>query len=274
MKVIDHEGDNFLGGADFDQMIVEKLIIPKIEKEYSFENLAESMKSASGRYNSKYFVLLQRAEEAKIRLSAVSSAEVVVDGFEDETGKVVDMEIVITRSEFNDLVVQSIDRTVEMIKSILTRNSLNSNDLQFILMVGGSTYIPYVRHRVEEILQITVNCEIDPTTAVAVGAAYYAATKPKDISMAEKALNKSSISIKLSYNKASKEKEELLAAKVVGNIEGLSYKIIRQDGGFDSGLKKLTEKINEDLPLVDNSYNYFILTIYDIHNNIVLKYLI
>jgi molecular chaperone DnaK len=48
-------------------------------------------------------------------------------------------------------------------------------------MVGGSTYIPYVRSRVEEVLQIPANCEIDPTTAVAIGAAYYAATKPKEI---------------------------------------------------------------------------------------------
>jgi molecular chaperone DnaK (HSP70) len=54
--------------------------------------------------------------------------------------------------------------------------------LQFTLMVGGSTYIPYVRSRVEEVLQIPANCEIDPTTAVAIGAAYYAATKPKEIS--------------------------------------------------------------------------------------------
>ena len=101
--------------------------------------------------------------------------------FEDEDGKEVDMEITITRSEFNDLIKSNIDGTIEMIKQILTRNSLKPSDLQFNLMVGGSTYIPYVRSRVEEVLQIPVNCEIDPTTAVAVGAAYYAATKPKEI---------------------------------------------------------------------------------------------
>lgn len=59
-----------------------------------------------------------------------------------------------------------------MIKKILTRNSLKPTDIQFTLMVGGSTYIPYVRQRVEEVLQIPINCEIDPTTAVAVGAAF------------------------------------------------------------------------------------------------------
>lgn len=267
MKVIDHEGDNFLGGADFDQLLVEKLIIPKITKEYSFNNLEDEMKSASGKYNSRYYVLLRRAEEAKVRLSAVTSAEIVVDGFDDDEGNAVDMEIVITRSEFNDLIKDHIDETVEMIKKILTRNTLTPKDTQFTLMVGGSTYIPYVRQRVEEVLQVPVNCEIDPTTAVAVGAAYYAATKPKEIEKTEKRVSSAALSIRASYNKTSKEKDELFAARVTGATENLFYKIIRHDGGFDSGLKKLAERISEELPLVENAYNFFTLTVYDEQNN-------
>lgn len=269
MKVVDHEGDNFLGGADFDNLIVEKLIIPKISEKYSFENLEDEMKSASGKHNAKYYVLLRRAEEAKITLSAKSSAEIVVDGFNDDDDNEVDIEITITRSEFNDLIRDSIDNTINMIKTILTRNSLKSNDLQFALMVGGSTYIPYVRQRVEEVLQLPVNCEIDPTTAVAVGAAYYAATKQKEITKGDKPKKQSSISVKASYNKASREKEELFAARISGDTTGLFYKIIRQDGGFDTGLKKLSERINEDLPLVENAFNFFTLTVYDSQNNVI-----
>lgn len=269
MKVVDHEGDNFLGGADFDNMIVEKLLIPKIMEQYSFRNLEEEMKSASGKYNSKYYVLLRRAEEAKILLSAKSSAEIVIDGFEDEAGNDVDLEVTIARSEFNEMIRPSVDRTIDMIKTILTRNSLKAVDLQFTLMVGGSTYIPYVRQRTEEILQIPVNCEIDPTTAVAVGAAFYAATKQKEITIKDNSKKQTSISIRASYNKASKEKEELFAARINGNTEGLFYKIVRQDGGYDSGLKKLAERINEDLPLVENAYNFFSLTVYDAQNNVV-----
>jgi molecular chaperone DnaK len=269
MKIIDHEGNNFLGGADFDQLIVEKLLIPKLNAEYTFENLEDNLKSASGKYNAKYYVLLRRAEEAKIRLSAVSSAEIVVDGFEDENGNDVDMEISITRTEFNELIKPAIDETIEMIKKILTRNSLTAIDLQFTLMVGGSTYIPYARQRVEEILQVPVNCEIDPTTAIAVGAAYYAATKQKDVSKTDRTKKKTEISVKTAYNKTSKEKEELFSARIKGNTEGLFYKITRQDGGFDSGLKKLSERISEDLPLVENAFNFFTLTIYDSQNNII-----
>jgi molecular chaperone DnaK len=269
MKVLDHEGDNFLGGADFDNMIVEKLVIPRILEKYSFSNLEDEMKSASGKFNAKYYVLLRRAEEAKITLSSKTSAEIVIDGFEDEEGNEVDMEIIITRSEFNELIKSNIDGTIDMIKKIITRNSLKPIDVQFTLMVGGSTYIPFVRSRVEEVLQIPANCEIDPTTAVAIGAAYYAATKPKEISKGDNNKKHTSISIKSSYNKASKEKEELFAARITGDVTGLSYRIIRQDGGYDSGSKKLSDRINEDLPLVDGAYNFFTLAVYDEQNNVV-----
>lgn len=269
MKVLDHEGDNFLGGADFDNMIVEKLVIPKILEKYRFSNLEDEMKSATGKFNAKYYVLLRRAEEAKITLSSKTSAEIIIDGFEDEEGSEVDMEIVITRSEFNELIKANIDGTIDMIKKIITRNSLKPIDVQFTLMVGGSTYIPYVRSRVEEVLQIPVNCEIDPTTAVAIGAAYYSATKPKEILKGDGNKKHTLISVKASYNKASKEKEELFAARITGDITGLSYRILRQDGGYDSGIKKLGNRINEDLPLVDGAYNFFTFAVYDEQNNVI-----
>lgn len=269
MKVLDHEGNNFLGGADFDRMIVEKILIPKINEQYSFSSLENDMKSASGKYNAKYYVLLRSAEEAKILLSAKTSADIVIDGFEDEEGKEIDMEVTITRSEFNELIKSAIDNTTDMIKKILTNKSFKAIDIQFTLMVGGSTYIPYVRQRVEEILQIPSNCEIDPTTAIAIGAAYYAATKPKELTDLSHSKKQTAITIKAAYQKASKEKEELFAARITGNVEGLFYRISREDGGFNTGLKKLSERISEDLPLVDNAFNFFKLTVYDEQNNIV-----
>jgi len=269
MKVVDHEGDNYLGGSDFDRLIIEKIIIPKLSKEYTFNDLESQMKSATGKYNSKYMALLTPAEKAKIQLSAVSSAEIEIIDMKDDEGNDIDMEITITKSEFIDLIKDSIEGTIEMIKTILTRNSLTSNDVQFNLMVGGSTFIPFVRQRVEEVLQIPVNCEIDPTTAVAIGAAYYAATKQKEVSKDTKK-KQSAISIKASYNQASKETDELFAARIKGNTKGLFYKIVRQDGGFDSGLKELSERINEDLPLVENAYNFFTLTVYDSQNNVIV----
>lgn len=267
MRVADHEGNNFLGGADFDQLIVDKLVIPRLSERYTFSNLERDMKSGSGKYNGKYLGLISRTEEAKILLSASQSAEITVDGMEDEAGNAVNLEITITRDELNELIEPYIDETIDMVSKIVQRNNLHPDALSFVLMVGGSTYIPYVRSRVEARLQIPVNCEVDPTTAVAVGAAYYAATKVKEATLTAALPEKPLLSVKTSYNKASREKEELFAARIAGNVAGLSYKIQRHDGGFDSGLKPLAERINEDLPLLENTFNYFTFKIYDsLHN--------
>ncbi len=269
MKVLDHEGDNFLGGADFDNLIVEKIVIPHLNKNFQFSDLENELKSASGKFNNVYYRLIKLAEDAKISLSSRTSAEIEIRDMKDDNDEEIDICIDITRSEFEGIVKEYIDRTLDMIKKILVRNSLKPSDLQFTLMVGGSTYMPYVRKRVEEILQIPINCDIDPTTAIAIGAAYYAGTKEKNFEQDNKKQSSSGIKVRLAYQKTSQEEEEILAGRIEGSIDGLFYQITREDKGYDSGRKTLTNRISEDLPLVKNSYNFFRLTILDGQNNVV-----
>ena len=269
MKVIDHEGDNFLGGADFDRLVVEKILIPKLEKAGKFEELENEMKSASGKHNGSYYVCLNKAEQAKIALSARTSVEIEIQ-IDDDNGNGIDEAFTMTRSEFEALIKEYIDNTIEMVKKIIVRNSLTATDLQFTLMVGGSTFIPYVRKRVEEVLQIPINCDIDPTTAVCIGAAYYAGTKQKSLEPKGTQKKKNvNIKVRAAFQKVTQESEEFFAARIEGNIEGLFYKITREDGGFNTGLKPLKKQIQEDLPLVENAYNFFTLSILDAQNNVV-----
>ena len=269
MKVVDHEGDNFLGGADFDNLIVEEAIIPFLEKKFKFDNLEEELKSASGKRNALYYRLLNLAEQAKISLSNRTSAEVELINMTDDSEEDIDTSFEITRSEFESLVKDYVDKTIEMIKQILVRNSLKPSDIQFTLMVGGSTYIPYVRKRVEEILQIPINCDIDPITAITVGAAYYAGTKEKNFEQEKTKKTVDGIKIKLAYQRTSQDEEEILAGRIDGNIDGLFYQITREDKGYDSGRKQLETRITEDLPLLENSYNFFRFVVYDGQNNII-----
>lgn len=269
MKVLDHEGDNFLGGADFDNLIVENLVIPYLNKNYKFNDLENEMKSRSGKLNKFYLRVMILAENAKITLSSRTSAEIEIRDISDDSGEEIDISIDITRSEFEGIIKEYIDKTLDMIKKILVRHSLKPSDIQFTLMVGGSTYTPYVRKRVEEILQIPINCDIDPTTAIAIGAAYYAGTKEKGFDQDEKKKTTTGIKVRLAFQKTSQEDEEILAGRVEGSIEGLFYQITREDKGYDSGRKPLTNRISEDLPLVKNSYNFFRLTVLDDKNNVV-----
>lgn len=274
LDVVDHEGDNYLGGTDFDALIVERLIVPELERLGTFDDLISEMKSESGRYNSLWFKLLQLAEEAKIELSHSTFAEVdfEADGvIEDDLEDTIDGCMKITRSDFESLIRDAVESSVDMIKRMLTRNSLSRHDLKFVLMVGGSTYIPYVRTRIGELLELPVVTDIDPTNAIVVGAAYYAGTKELQLDRTDqnRSKNYSSLKIRVTYERATREDEELFAARIDGDVSDLFYRITRADGGYDSGLKELSARIQEDLPIQENAYNNFEFRIYDDQSNLI-----
>lgn len=272
LNVIDHEGDNYLGGTDIDALIVEKLVVPELQSKGTFANLLKDMQSESGRYNKLWHILLQKAEEAKVELSTRTSAEIdlgAVSDLEDDDGKEIESIITITRSEFEEIIKKLVDSTIDRMKQILTRNKLRPDDLKFILMVGGSTLVPYVRKRVEEVMGIAINTSIDPTNAIAVGAAYFAGTKEITASGKLSAPVNPNLKIRASYNRSSQEQEEIFSARLDGNLDGLQYRIVSMDGSFDSGSKKVTARITEDLPLRDGEFNIFSFKIVDAQGNAV-----
>jgi len=269
MRVIDHEGDNFLGGKDFDAALIEKIIIPHLESKYKFKNLQSQMKSASGKYNKEWFIFMNRAENLKIELSSKKSAEFEIE-ITDESGQYVYEVLEIQREQFDELIKKDIEATITMIQNIISRNHLAAAEIQFILMVGGSTYIPYIRNKIKEMTSIQVNTNIDPTNAVVVGAAFYAGSrKPssKSLSSYSSTQNESNLKITLAYEKSSKDTEAFLIVKFEGILEKLIYRIYREDGGYDSGNKKIESKIQESLPLLKNVYNYFELKVFDQFQN-------
>ncbi len=275
MRVIDHEGDNFLGGCDFDDLIVMQLIAPHLTGTGQFHDLERQLKSATGKHNGLYYKLLLLAEEAKIRMSSQDFAEIEFEA-RDDAGEEREFFFRIQRSAFEALIDRSIDQTISMIERILLRNSMEVGELDFVLMVGGSTYIPRVRERVGKGLHVAVNYDIDPTTAVGEGAAYYAATKPrrkKGIRL-EKTYEPqderaASLQIRMAYARTTQDRLEYFTAKVEGDMRNLLYRIVRTDGGYDSGLKYLEPRIEEELPLIPDNHNVFRITLIDHIGNLV-----
>lgn len=278
MKVIDHEGNNFLGGADFDFGIIEKIIVPYVTAQFGIENFEEELRKNNGKYEQLFYELIYKSEEAKKELS--QQAETQID-FTLDSREVI---LSISREDLENTIQARVAETITMLKSILSRNELGTKDIEEILLVGGSTYIPYVRQQLAEQTTIKVNSHIDPTTAVAIGAAYYAANKyyqPKEgVALGdsvEDMLNQLSgieaedaaqeafpdISLTVSYSQMSKDTEEVMIIKANGNWEGKTYRIIRSDGGFDTGFVPVKSKFTEFLPLINNVNNIFYLRIYD-----------
>ncbi|MEC5146462.1 Hsp70 family protein [Chitinophaga sp. 212800010-3] len=268
MRVTDHEGDNYLGGIDFDIAIIEQLVLPAVQQQYNIPELLTEMRSARGKYNTLYHILLKKAEEAKMQLSSSLTAEIEFE-ITDVNGDEQEIYITITREQFENIVQPRIGYSIGLVKKILERNQLTAADLQEIVMIGGSTYIPFVKQEVAAQLGIVVNCSVDPTSAVATGAAWYAGSKSTSAppSPEKKTNTRSDIQFRTAYQKNTADKEEYFTAIVSGAIDGLSYRIIRSDGGYDSGIKILRERISEMLLLMENTNNVFQLLVYDAAHN-------
>lgn len=282
MKVKDHEGNNFLGGVDFDSLVIEKLFVPKILEKVPVENFYEQLTERYGKYEKIYYNLLYLAEEVKKELSVQTESEVDFS-FEIE-GETYDFYLTVTREEFDAVIAGKVDETIHMIQSIMERNNLRSHDVNEIILVGGSTFIPYVRTQLHEKIGVVVNSAIDPTSAVAIGAAYYAANKyytpqvkniPEETDISEEnpdndtcpeEKNRPEIPpfrVIAAYNKMSKEAEEVVLIKTEGEGENYTYRITREDGGFDTGILRLRSKFTEFLSLLPGVTNHFRLHIFN-----------
>ena len=179
VRVLDHEGDNYLGGKDLDWAIVEKLIIPRLSERYQVAGLSRT----NAKVQAGMAILKAKAEEAKIELSRAQAATVAIESGRvsliDDEGREIEQDIVVTRADYEALIRPILLKTVALSKDLLQRQSRVRPDC--ILLVGGPTLTPLVRRLIGEELGIAVNTTANPLTVVAEGAALYAASQPLEV---------------------------------------------------------------------------------------------
>lgn len=177
IQVVNHGGDNFLGGADIDWGVVEKIIIPQLKGSY---NLPE-FKRENAKWRSAFAKIKRAVEEAKINLSR--NAEVFIDGcvFQDADGNDVELDgFKLTQSQLADIAEPLIERAVEKCKSVLTEKNLQPSVIEKTILVGGPTLAPYFRDILSDKLGIPLDHSVDPLTVVSQGAAVFAGTQRMD----------------------------------------------------------------------------------------------
>ncbi len=260
LKVVDHQGDNYLGGADFDSLIVQHLIVPFIEEKTGQSDLWKSLKSKSSTHKGLYFELLKKAEEAKKELSNFEETEIELDISIND----VDLydHLIVKREVFENLILSNVENTVTIIKDIIKENQLLNSDIKRVILIGGTTYIPLIKKSIANAIGVEVNSSIDPTSAVVEGAAYYAGSKPSELKEdeiveEEETKEEAIIDSKFFYEQNTRDAEELITAKFSGaDID--NYRIIRKDGGYDSGVKSLkNNSFSEFVPLLEGRLNQF-----------------
>ena len=174
LTVIDHEGDNYLGGTDFDAKIVEELIAPALLKLGTFDDLVNQMKSESGKYNRLWTTLLHKAEEAKIELSTVEKTTIHLPFITADKSGPKHIEKELTREVFENLCKNLINRCRIPVEKALKDAKLDKSSIDEIVLVGGSTRIPAIQQLVESLTGKKPNKSVNPDEVVAIGAAIQA----------------------------------------------------------------------------------------------------
>jgi molecular chaperone DnaK len=171
LRVVGHDGDNFLGGRDFDIAVVDWILGRLAEKTDVRVERSDPGQAATIR------ALRRLAEEAKIELSR--AAETVLPLPPELIGDR-DVELTFDRSTLERLCLPLIDRSLAVCRRLLTAHGLTPAQIERVVLVGGPTVAPFVRARIEAELGARVAEGHDPMTLVAQGAAIYAATAGLD----------------------------------------------------------------------------------------------
>jgi molecular chaperone DnaK len=154
-------GDTHLGGDDVDHVLIDWMI--------------DAFKKDTGIDVGEDKMVLQRlkdaAEKAKIELSTAQSAEVNLPFLTADAGGPKHFVQTLTRPQFERMIDPVIERTLGPCRQALKDAGVSTGELDEIIMVGGSTRIPLVRQKVQELFKMEPNHSVNPDEVVALGAA-------------------------------------------------------------------------------------------------------
>lgn len=161
IEVLATNGDNHLGGDDFDERIVQHLLAEcRREHRIDLRNDAAAMQR-----------FREAAEQAKKELSATEGTQISLPYLAQTRGEAIHFETTLSRAKFNELTRDLVDRTAIPVQNALNDAGLAPSELGRVLLVGGSTRIPAVQEKVRALTGITPSKSINPDECVAQGAA-------------------------------------------------------------------------------------------------------
>ncbi len=245
LRVFDTAGNPYLGGKNLDEEVINKILIPHLQKEYNID----SYTSVEWKKKTLFDALKGPAEELRIALSFDDTADYSTYdrnmnlGFDDD-GEELSLDITITKEQLKEAVIGQYQKAIDICKDLLKRNNLDGENVNVIL-VGGPTYSPIIREMLEEQVSKHVDTSINPMTAVARGAALFAATQDawvpgEDENKPASPTTKGMCILKLGYEGASVNPSEWISVQLDKKAMGdscpseITVDIERADGAWRS----------------------------------------
>ncbi|MEU1203690.1 Hsp70 family protein [Nocardia sp. NPDC005825] len=228
--VLNHRGDNYLGGKLIDWRIVEELLLPAVRAEFGLPDLARG----TVRWRSAVNKLKLHAEKAKIQLSRSPSADIEVE-LDDGAGRRFEFYYELRRSEVERLSEPLITRSVNLCRKALEEAHLTPGDIGKMILVGGPTLSPYLREFLGDDrhgLGIPLDHSQDPLTVVARGAAIFAGTQRIPQTAAPVAAP-GGFTAQLEYSPVGPDREPLVVGRIAaadGEVpDGLTIEVVNAE---------------------------------------------
>jgi molecular chaperone DnaK len=170
LRVVGHDGDNFLGGRDFDWAVVDWALAEIARAE------GVPLSRSEPRHAPAIRKLKLAAEEAKIELTRSASAEISLPEWLEVDGRMLDVQLTLDQAQLEALTTKLVQRSIDVCRRLLDAHGVKDGQLSRVVLVGGPTMMPWLRRAVGEALRAPFSEGLDPMTLVAQGAAVYAAT--------------------------------------------------------------------------------------------------
>ena len=160
-EVLATNGDTHLGGDDFDQKIMDWMV-ESFKKENGIDLSQDKMAAQR---------LKEAAEKAKIELSSMTQTNINLPFITADASGPKHLDLTLTRQQFNEMTHDLVQRTMEPTRKAMADADLTGNDINKIILVGGSSRIPAVQDAIRTILDKEPSKGVNPDECVSVGAA-------------------------------------------------------------------------------------------------------
>ena len=154
-------GNNRLGGDDFDQKVID-YIVSEFKKDTGIDLSKD--KTAMQR-------IKEAAEKTKIDLSSMTTTNISIPFLTQNEDGPVHLEMDMTRAKFEDLCRDLFDSTLDSVRKAMKDAKVSKGDIDQVVLVGGSSRIPYIQNLIKEEIGKEPNKSVNPDEVVAMGAA-------------------------------------------------------------------------------------------------------
>jgi len=159
-EVVSTSGDNNLGGEDWTQRLIDH-VLDYFEDEHGID-LRDDQQAMQR--------IVEECEESKKELSSRDHTNITLPFIAQKDGDPVNLDIEITRSEFEEMCSDLVEKTKEPLETAMEDAGMTESEIDTVVLVGGSTRMPMIRESVEDQIGMKPRNEINPDEAVAKGA--------------------------------------------------------------------------------------------------------